>query len=145
MINEQININMVTCSHELFRAAKPHDTVIKTALASIDKHSTLAHLKLKEVIKREVGINLSFTMLVALKVSQAGKTKQSCPEFTICCLHQNRKGFTTLHSSSDLRPLQLQPGEIRGDGRSLPSPSLQKDKAAGLILPKSSGHECGIL
>lgn len=32
MINEQININMVTCSHELFRAAKPHDTGVKAAL-----------------------------------------------------------------------------------------------------------------
>lgn len=32
MINEEININMVTCSHELFRAVKTHDTVVKTAL-----------------------------------------------------------------------------------------------------------------
>lgn len=32
MINEHINMNMVTCSHELFRAAKTHDTVVKTAL-----------------------------------------------------------------------------------------------------------------
>lgn len=32
MSNEHININMVTCSHKLFRAAKTHDTVVKTAL-----------------------------------------------------------------------------------------------------------------